>query len=626
MKKISLLLSLLLLFCLDSQAQSPKDVRSKIKNVTVFLKGAQVKRTAQVQIASGNHQLKFSGIPASINPASIQVSGDGNFTILSVTHQLNFLDAQQKNIVVDRLLQEKEVLSEQLEEKKGQFAAYQHEEKLLKDNTDLGGGMVGIDIETLRNAADFYRSRFQEIMLKQLEIKQLQEQLEKNIAKIDQQIRVESGKEHEPSSEILVAISSKSATKANFTLRYLVEEAGWFPNYDLRVKDINHPIDLAYKAKVYQNSGEDWDKVKLTIATSNPAEGGNRPISQPIYLSFHQNRQNNQWLQPTLYDSNTNAVSGRVTDTYGEGVSGVNVIVKGSTVGAVSNLDGYYQIALPAGATNLVFSSIGYNSREITISGGQMNTVLQEDETELSEVVVTGLAGQVPGVSHKKSRNKFMIRGATTLPVETTQVQYQTYAEFQIETPYDIPSNGKHYTVEMKSHQLAADYQYYCAPALDPDAFLTAKITGWEKLSLLAGETQLFFEGRYLGKSVLDPKNFDDTLQISLGRDKNIAIKREKQEDYSSKQLIGSQQKESLAWAITIRNNKAQPINLIVEEHIPRSSTKEINVEALETGRANFDDDTGKLTWNLDLQPNQNQALEYKYLIKYPKYQRLALP
>jgi uncharacterized protein (TIGR02231 family) len=211
------------------------------------------------------------------------------------------------------------------------------------------------------------------------------------------------------------------------------------------------------------------------------------------------------------------------------------------------------------------------------------------------------------------------------VPAVATQEVKQTSVSFRIDIPYSIPSDGKQYAVDMQEYAIPAYYQYSCVPKLDTDAFLTAKITGWEEYNLLAGEANLFFEGTYLGKSLLDVGQTTDTLTLSLGRDKNITVSRTKVEAFTSKQFIGANRRDAKAWEITIRNKKAQAINLVVYDQFPVSTWSEITIERQEAPGATVDEITGKLTWQFTLPPADARKLNVGYTVTYPKNERLVL-
>jgi len=88
-------------------------------------------------------------------------------------------------------------------------------------------------------------------------------------------------------------------------------------------------------------------------------------------------------------------VSGQVTDaTTGESIAGVNVVVKGTTTGTITDIDGNYAINVNQGAT-LVFSFVGYLSEEVTVNSSTINVTMTEDITNLEEVVISGLASSI---------------------------------------------------------------------------------------------------------------------------------------------------------------------------------------------------------------------------------------
>jgi TonB-dependent starch-binding outer membrane protein SusC len=89
-------------------------------------------------------------------------------------------------------------------------------------------------------------------------------------------------------------------------------------------------------------------------------------------------------------------ITGKVTSAdEPEGIPGVNVLVKGTTVGTVTDLNGNYRITLPDGGNTLVFSFIGYLKKEVAVGNtNSVNVSLDTDIKNLSEVVVVGYGTQ----------------------------------------------------------------------------------------------------------------------------------------------------------------------------------------------------------------------------------------
>jgi len=201
----------------------------------------------------------------------------------------------------------------------------------------------------------------------------------------------------------------------------------------------------------------------------------------------------------------------------------------------------------------------------------------------------------------------------------TSVVQNQTSTIFKIALPYSIPSSNKRVNVKVQKWELPATYRYYAVPKIDPNAFLQARITGWEDLNLLRGAVNIFFEGTYVGKSYLNPSNLNDTLDISLGRDKNIVIERKKIKDKNSTAVFGGTKKMNVAWNISVRNNTEDAISLVIKDQLPLSNRKDIEVRLLLSSAAKYDATTGFLTWEMNINSKQKKTLDFQYQVKYPK-------
>ncbi|RZK88189.1 MAG: mucoidy inhibitor MuiA family protein, partial [Pedobacter sp.] len=271
-------------------------------------------------------------------------------------------------------------------------------------------------------------------------------------------------------------------------------------------------------------------------------------------------------------------------------------------------------------------SYIGYQTLDQSITANQMNVRLQPDTKALNEVVVAAYGA----VQKKESTtsDRMMVRAAsalTSVPIAVNTVENQTNITFDIQNPYTILSDGKQFTVDIGNYDFNAEYEYYAAPKITEDAFLTAKISGFDQINLISGEASVFFEGTFLGKTLLDVQTASDTLKISLGVDKNVVIKREKQKDFNERQFIGSSQRDSRHFVIDVKNRKSQAINLIVEDQLPLATSSDITVEKQEISKAKLDETNGKLTWQMQLQPNEQKKLVLKYQVKYPKNKPINL-
>ncbi|WP_310558985.1 DUF4139 domain-containing protein [Flavobacterium sp.] len=231
-------------------------------------------------------------------------------------------------------------------------------------------------------------------------------------------------------------------------------------------------------------------------------------------------------------------------------------------------------------------------------------------ESELQAVVVTGYSTKRKNFD--KSTN-FSISNYTTIN------ENQLNISFDIDIPYDILSNGKAHSVALKEIKIPATFKYYAAPRIEKEAFLLAEIVDYSKYNLLKGEANIIFEGMYVGKTTINPSQTSDTLNLSMGRDKKITIKREKVADKSGTKFLSSKKEQTFTYDITVRNNKKEAAQLLLKDQYPLSSDKEIEIELLQSDSAKVNAETGILTWDLDLKPNETKKIRISYRVKYPK-------
>lgn len=250
------------------------------------------------------------------------------------------------------------------------------------------------------------------------------------------------------------------------------------------------------------------------------------------------------------------------------------------------------------------------------------------------------LQGQVPGLQIANGSGapgadaSVSIRGMSTVSAETLDKKElgdytsvndnQMNVSFSIDVPYDILSNGKVHSVRMKEIKLPASYRHYSVPKLEQEAFLMAEVTDYGKYNLLPGEANIIFDGMYIGKTTINPNQTGDTLNLSMGRDKRITVKREKVADKSGTKFLSSYKEQTFTYETTIRNNKKEAINLMLKDQYPVSTDKEIEITLLKDDGAKANPETGVLTWELRLNPGETKKIRISYKVKYPKDKIIA--
>lgn len=609
---------------------------ASINKVTVFTNGAQVERSKSVVLVPGEQVVTFTGFSPYMDKKSLQVKAKGHLTILGVSERTAHPDsaAQVKKLraaeddvkAVERRIQqtkdEQEMLTAQLD--------------LVKTNCSVAGRTVATPLANIKELNAYYAQQV-------LSVKKRSQELEEQLQNLNEELKRRQDTcdsiaklKLKSVTEIDVKVDAKQAGRAVFDITYYVKNAGWFPSYDVRSNSINEPLQLSYKANIYQNTKEEWKNVPVTLSSANPNRSNVAPQLKTYWLDYGLSA-------PTYNIDNdgSNVVSGKIVSADdGDPMIGATVIVKGTNLGTVSDIDGNYSIVLPQNSRKLTFSYVGYVSQTHTVEpGSTLNIRLKEDQASLQEVVVVGY-----GVSKKGRRSnskgevlkaKERIPEAAGVAVEeelneseviaVNQQQAQFGYEFDIKQLLTLPDGGKTTTTEIARHQLPASYEYRGIPKIDKESFLVADATDWQKLNLMEGEANVYFDNSFVGKSILDPNVSSDTLHFSMGRDQSIRVQRTKVSESSTRRFFGSNQEQTLKWRITVKNNRQESVNITVFDQAPISRNTSIEVIMEELSDGQFDKKTGIIKWPLQLKPGEQRDLILQYKVKYPKNRRLNI-
>lgn len=594
------------------------NVETQSESVVVFIDGAQVTRTKTVNLPQGNSTLRFVNLSPYMDAKSMQLKGDGNFTILSVNHQYAYPDSVLQSQELSKLEKQIADLRNQINEKQNELEVAQAEKKFLTDNSTLHANGQSTSLALIKEFAAYYSSRLSQINTKVLQINNQLNQLNQELQQFNQQQAQLKGKPSDRMSEVIVSLNAPTATKAHFELTYFVGNAGWFPSYDIRSNGIQQPINLLYKATVRQNTKEDWKNVHLTLSTSLPTQSNIAPKLQTYWLDYG-------LTSPVYTTQSTNTITGVVFDENGKPLPGANVSVKGTTIGTITDMAGQYSLVLPQPNATLLFSYLGYVQQEKTASQPQLNIHMRPTTEMLAETAIAEdcYMAMAPTTPKMLARANKAYGSSAQLEVESTTTQ--TAMEFEIEMPYTLLSSNKPLNVEIGRYEVPTSYLYECTPKIDKDAFLTANITDWTKLNLIDGEANVYFENTFVGKTLINTAQASDTLSISLGRDKNIIVKREKTSNYTQRKTIGVNITETKAWTFTIKNTKPEDMDIRIYDQIPVSSNSTIEVTAEETNGAILNNQNGILYWQIQLQSNEQTSRQLRYKVKYPKNQYLDI-
>lgn len=502
-----------------SFAQQVQQQEAKLESVTVFSHAAELKHHAEVNLPHGSSEIVFTHVAGRIDENSIQVGSSPDVTILSVRPTSNYAPADVKTAIYQEAEDHYKAALQTLKQLENEKATEESTLKLLEQNQRISGEN-GTTSSALSQMLAFYKPKYLET---KNNISSLEERIKTQQGLVDKaKIHFDevAGQNSASAGQLIVQVINNSTGNKPFNITYLTQQANWNASYELRAENLKSPLQIIYKANVSQQTGIDWQQVKLQLSSANPTQSGSAPTLSPWHLHYNQ----------------------------------------GNTLNEVT-------VRRSAGAATLM------------------------------------AAAPAPQTLHDA--------------VEQTEHQLNT--SFDIAIPYNIASNGKAHAVQLKAHSQTAKYHYYLAPGLQTEAFLMAELTDFEKLNLVPGQANVLFENMYVGKTMIQPNTASDTLKISLGRDKMIAVKREKINDLSSSKFIGNSKTETLVYETTIKNNKRVPIELTVQERYPLSTDKDMEIKLESYSNGQVDKERGIVTWQLNIPAGGSQKLQFGYSVKHPK-------
>ncbi|MBS4042567.1 MAG: mucoidy inhibitor MuiA family protein [Chitinophagaceae bacterium] len=599
MKKI--LFSYCLLISITSFCADEKNtVHANLKSATVFKNGAELTHTASSNLKQGMSELVIENIANQIDINSIQIKTANAVTLMGIEFSNNYLAPTEKSPRIKML--EDSIQKLQAERDKLYTATETNNElfQVLKSNRDLKGTQTGMSVTELAKLMDYYKTKMQELQETKSSLTEKMKKIDEQKAKLQNQINEENSKNTSQAGRLILQLSVAILGKYDFTISYIANNAYWTPYYDVRVDDIKSPLKLITKAKITQTTGIDWKQVKLSLSTSLPSQWGNAPILNAWYLAY---------VNPVY------ALQGRVAGLA------MNSIQQGY-------LEKSSQKAESSSIRIRGTASINGNNEPLYIVNGAEMSKSEFNKISSSDIKSVNVLKDANATSLYGSRG---INGVIVVTLKEGMDDYVTVTDntlnlaFDIDLPYDVPTNGKAQTATIASNEIAASYKHYAVPKLDNDVYLLAEIPEWEKLNLMPAEANIIFEGTYVGKSFIDPNNTTDTLNFTLGRDKRVVVKRNKLTDYSSVKFWGSNKLQQFTYEITIRNTKKEAINLLLKDQFPLTTNKEIEVELISNGGAEVNNDLGILNWQLNLVPGETKKIRFSYSSKYPKDKQINI-
>lgn len=278
---------LLLLIAFSVSFLRAQEIKKEIevKQATVFLQGAKVFGSTTVTLQKGTNRVRIINLPNTLDENTYKINLEKNTTLLSITPQNNFLKDEDLSEGEKKLDDERKKMQRQVNLLNIQIKNLTGEQNLIGDNLKVSTNDKSTPQEQLIKLAEFYRKRMLEIDNQVFVLNEQKTVLDEGIKKINSQFAEEQTNKNTNRKELLLEILADHETQLNLGVSYIVSDAGWIPSYDLRAESVKKPLEMVYKGKIYQKTGQDWKNVKLFVSTYRPSYNQDRPILSPLYIA-----------------------------------------------------------------------------------------------------------------------------------------------------------------------------------------------------------------------------------------------------------------------------------------------------------------------------------------------------
>lgn len=597
--------------CVVATSMAQVETQSKIKEVMVYATGAMVTRTAKVNVKSGTTEVKIPLLTPLLEQNSVQVGvKSGKATLSSIDYDVEVPSQKQIGKEVSALSKRASVLRDSIDILEGKSSVLDKERSLILKSDNIGGEN-GFTASTLQGVASYVRKNLNEIISMQYQYQRLRKKYQEELTLNEQKVNLLYSKQMEPMSFLLIKLESPSASNCELEINYFVKNAAWMPFYEARIAKNDTKLHLVQKAYVSQATKEKWNDVQLKLSQNDPSVSNEKPeLGRYVIPSGSYVGRN---VRATDYSNPYVKIMGVVRDKKGP-LKGVLVTCADDRK-TQTDENGFYELLVPVDE-RVKFNYSGYGTASCNAKGknvmvrnvnmDEVNSKVSESEVDqrflnyIEQNRIISVSQSLMGSDMESNIPQMAIRNTVA----------------SIEGKNTVPADGADHEVVVKDLSVDAEYNYYAVPKLSKDVYLVASIPNWKKLDLLDGSVKLFLNNMYMGESFINARQTEDTLNLSIGKDKELAVDRKDMRTYSSKNLIKTSDKVEREWMITVKNNKSEAVKVTVEDQFPVSTNEDIKVELLDNGGAAVDEKEGKLTWKLNLKPGEKRELKFSYSVK----------
>jgi hypothetical protein len=569
------------------------ETEGAVTEVIVYRGQALVTRSIESELPQGGSEIVVKNLPNRIVPESLFARAGQGATISSVRYRERAVKEDTREEVKQLDAEIEQVQTKLRHAEKAAQYIDKKETTLLKlenftaaaEKNDLDKGML--QFEPLKNLVDYIsgkRDEYQGQTVKiEDEILELKKQLELLRRKRDE---LQAGKSR-TEREAVLFVNNSGSRRVAIWLNYLVNDASWLPQYNLRAKPDDSKVMVEYNSIIHQASGEDWTGVKLSLSTAQPTMAASSPVLEPMEIKL---------------------VAG---GTEQEEIGGYARSEPGSGLVMKRSKDEYRDLSAE-------FENLQKSRRDMSRQGKAAEQALN-------------MAAQQSQMAELKAENK---------QVAKLQQQARVFARTEgISVTYNLagkvtmPSRSDQQLINIAVFDTKAEFLMTASPLLTDYVYLQGDVVNTSDVIMLAGPVSVYNNGEFVGKGSIGTVTVGEKFTTGFGVDSQIQIGRE----FKDKKIdtLWRNRIEKYDYRLAIENYKNKKVKLRLLERIPYTKDTGIEITQFETNVPLSQDaeylrtqrEKGILRWDLELAPNtieeRAKIITYTYTMKYSNDMRI---
>ena len=257
-----------------------------IKHVTVFANGAQVERSMSLNLTAGEQIITFTGLSPYTDVKSLQMRVKGKLTVVGVNYRKAHPDSVKQVGQLKEAQQKVKAAADEERQLRAQREVIESQLEMVKTNCSVGNRTAVTPLAGIKELNNYYSQELLALKKKLIDIDDNLMKVAEKKQRLENTVDSIAHLKLTTVTEVDVKVDVPQACRAEFNISYYVKNAGWYPTYDVRSEGLSKPLQLSYKANIFQNTKEKWENVPVTLSSSNPNRSNIAPELRTYWRDY----------------------------------------------------------------------------------------------------------------------------------------------------------------------------------------------------------------------------------------------------------------------------------------------------------------------------------------------------